>query len=184
MSYTLGDQLSAARVLLANQPLRATWRRSATASAQEFFSFGIYDTSMPGLTAKLDEALPGPAHLTRVSPWTYGDDIATCDLVATSAPAGFTASEAAYEADQLVKGFPLVRLEARTRVSGEENRVAQRDDANKSAQADADKQTIADQLKDFLDGLGDLAKLGVVVGVIALFILYAPRPKKAAPAAD
>jgi hypothetical protein len=179
MSYTLSDNLSASLALQVNQPLRATFRRSATATAQEFFSAGLRDTSMGGLTAKLDEKLPGKSFVRRVSPWTYGDEIATCDLVVTgSVPADFNPSQSAYELDRLLAGFPLVRLEGRARVAGEENRADQRDDANKVAQGEADKQTWQDKIDKLLDTLGDIGKVAVVVGVLALIFLYAPRPAK------
>lgn len=181
MSYTLGDSLSASSALVNQEPLRATWRKSATAIAQAVLSVGTFDTSLTAFTGRIDEALPGKAKVTRVSAWVYGDDTATCDLmVVSSVPAGFTPSQAALELDRLTPGFPLVRLEGRQRVAGEAERAAQRDASAKVAQDLATKETWTDKLEKFLGELETGVKLVALVALILAVVVYTPHPKKEA----
>lgn len=181
MSYTLGDSLSASLALANQDPLRATWRRSATAIAQEVLSAGWFDTTLTAFTARIDAALPGKAKVTRVSAWVYGDDTATCDLlVVSTVPSGFTPSESAYELDRLTPGFPLVRLEGRQRVAGEAERAVQRDTSAKVAQDLATKATWTDKVEKFLGELETGVKLLAIVALILAVVVYAPHPKKEA----
>jgi hypothetical protein len=179
MTFIVGPQIiGPSTVLVAGQPLRGVWRRSASATALEVASGGLADTSLAGLFGKLDERLPR-ASLVRGSAPTYTEDTITMDLVVNAhPPQGLTASACAQIADQLVTGLPLVSLNGRARKPGEEVRAAERDTAATAGQAAADAASVTR----WLGELGTTAKLVlagvVIVALVGAAVYFAPRPKK------
>lgn len=168
MSYSIGPNLSSSAALVGNQPLRGTWRRSATATAAEVFSGSLADTSLQQLFQKLDERL-GRAYLVRGSAPTFTEDTVTLDLVTVAPsimPAGLNASQLAALADELVTGLPLVNLNGRVRTPGEQQRAEQRDTAAATGQKVADSQ----ELGTWFGQLGSTAKL-IFAGVVVLAIV-------------
>ncbi len=178
MSFTIGPTIGRSALVSGNQPLRGTWRRSASATAAEIASGSLADTSLEQLYTKLDERLGG-AWLVRGSAPTYTEDTVTIDLVTVAAsrlPSGLTVSQIALKADDLVSGLPLVNLNGRTRTASETQRAGERDVAAEAGQTAAETQSVSH----WLAGLGSTAKLllaaVVIVVVIGGAVYFLPRP--------
>ena len=181
MAYTVGPNLSPSAPLVGNQPLRAVFRRSATAVAIEVV-LGHVNTSLQGLFTSLDERL-GQAWVSRASTPTFTEDAVTIDLVTLSTaklPAGLNASQLAMKLDGLVVGLPLVSLNSRVRTAGEQQRAEQRDTAAREGQVAADAQSVTTLLGNLGGKLGWILGGVVVVVVVVGALVYLPKPSKSA----
>lgn len=171
MSYTVGPQLQTSDRLTGGQALRASWRRSAAATAAEIASGSLFDGSLEELYGKLDERLP-QASMYRASPPTLTADTVTLDLKClTNLPNDYTAGAAAHLLDELVTGLPLVNLQGRTVVAGEGNRATDREAAAVAGQQAAEAQSVS-TLFSKIAGKAELIFAGVVILAVVIGAIY------------
>lgn len=175
MSYIVGPNLSPSLPLVAQQPLRGVWRRSATAVAKVVLSAGLVDADLQTLYQQLEEQLVG-AFVVRSSPPTFTADTVTIDLVVLSkVPTGFTGSALAVKLDDLVTGLPLVSLDGRVRVAGESERASSRDVTAQAGQAAAEQQGVGNVLSGLAGKLGMIGAGVVILAVVVAAFYFLPK---------